>query len=75
MSFPLVRRAGRPTLSGSDLIALGLERTCLDPIAVLAPDGELALGEDADPILREALGRTTEQAENSTPPASDNALR
>jgi hypothetical protein len=35
--FPLVHRAGRPTLSGSDLIALARRRCHLRPVGVYAP--------------------------------------
>ncbi|MFP6678373.1 MAG: YiiX/YebB-like N1pC/P60 family cysteine hydrolase [Pirellulaceae bacterium] len=35
--FPLVRRAGRPTLSGSDLIQLATAGDVLSPVAVYAP--------------------------------------
>jgi hypothetical protein len=56
MQFPLVQRAGRPTLSGSDLIGMAIERRSFDPVAVFIPGGELALGESVMPILRAKLG-------------------
>ena len=37
MQFSLVRRAGRMTLSGNDLMEMALERQCFDPVAVYAP--------------------------------------
>lgn len=37
ISFPLVQRAGRPTLSGSDLIELALQGDIVHPVAVFAP--------------------------------------
>ena len=56
MRFPLTLRAGRPTLSGSDLIGLGLQRTQLDPIAVYVPGGEFVTGHGVDAILRARQG-------------------
>ncbi|MBW3599521.1 MAG: hypothetical protein KY475_19890 [Planctomycetes bacterium] len=56
MQFPLTRRAGRPTLSGSDLIGLGIERKRLDPIAVFVPGAELITGDGVDAVLRTRQG-------------------
>jgi hypothetical protein len=56
MQFPLTLRAGRPTLSGSDLIGLGLQRKQLDPIAVYVPGGELITGDGVDAVLRARQG-------------------
>ncbi len=54
VQFPLVRRAGRPTLSGSDLIGMGLSRRHFDPIAVYIPGGELVVGDGAARIISAA---------------------
>jgi hypothetical protein len=57
MSFPLVRRAGRPTLSGSDLTGLAIDGKVVHPVAVFAPrlsDNTLAVGDACQPILRQA---------------------
>jgi hypothetical protein len=56
MQFPLVRRAGRPTFSGSDLIGLTLDRRGFDPVAVYTADGGLVLGEGAATVLAAKLG-------------------
>ncbi|MCA9143337.1 MAG: hypothetical protein H6823_09160 [Planctomycetaceae bacterium] len=37
INIPLVQRAGRPTLSGSDLIQMGIGATNFTPVAVFAP--------------------------------------
>lgn len=37
IEFPLVQRAGRPTLSGSDLIKLAVDGSIVQPVAVFAP--------------------------------------
>jgi uncharacterized protein YycO len=37
INIPLVQRAGRPTLSGSDLIQMGISETNFTPVAVFAP--------------------------------------
>ncbi len=37
INIPLVQRAGRPTLSGSDLIQMGIRDTNFTPVAVFAP--------------------------------------
>ena len=37
IDIPLVQRAGRPTLSGSDLIQMGISQTNFTPVAVFAP--------------------------------------
>jgi hypothetical protein len=57
MQFPLVRRAGRPTLSGSDLIGLTLDRRGFDPIAVFTADGGMVLGEGVMAVLAAKLRR------------------
>jgi hypothetical protein len=36
--LPLIRRAGRPTLSGGDLLELTLDNQSFDPVAVYAPN-------------------------------------
>jgi hypothetical protein len=56
MRFPLVRRAGRPTLSGSDLIGMAIQRRHFDPVAVFIPGGDLVLGEGAQSILSSKCG-------------------
>jgi hypothetical protein len=54
--FDLTRRAGRLTLSGSDLVADGRRRTNLTPVAVFAPafDAEVLSGPAADDVLEAA---------------------
>ena len=57
--FPLVRRAGRPTLSGSDLIELATDGQRLNPVAVYAPrltqgGDRLICGDACRAILRQA---------------------
>ncbi|MBC8354219.1 MAG: hypothetical protein H8E66_19675 [Planctomycetes bacterium] len=37
INIPLVQRAGRPTLSGSDLIQMGIDEVNFTPVAVFAP--------------------------------------
>lgn len=37
IEFPLVQRAGRPTLSGSDLVKLAIEGSLVQPAAIFAP--------------------------------------
>ena len=37
INIPLVQRAGRPTLSGSDLIQMGISENNFTPVAVFAP--------------------------------------
>jgi len=37
LQIPLTWRAGRPTLSGSDLIRMSIRRECFQPVAVYAP--------------------------------------
>ena len=54
LSIPLVRRAGRPTLSGSDIIRHAIRRELFRPVAVFAPG--LVAGvryvDDVLPVLR-----------------------
>lgn len=54
MQFPLTRRAGRPTLSGSDLIALALQAKFLVPVVLFAPRFRpgLQIGSDALTLLQ-----------------------
>jgi hypothetical protein len=56
--FPLVRRAGRPTLSGSDLIRMAVAGQNLDPVAVFASrisgSAEVITGPRVTDILRQA---------------------
>jgi hypothetical protein len=59
VQFPLVRRAGRPTLSGSDLIHMAIARRHFDPVAVFVPGGDLVQAEGATAILREKCGEPT----------------
>jgi len=56
IQLALTRRAGRLTLSGSDLIAMGLRRENFDPVVVFAPDfaSGLVAGKDADNVLSQA---------------------
>lgn len=37
INIPLVQRAGRPTLSGSDLVQMGISESNFTPVAVFAP--------------------------------------
>ncbi len=67
MRLPLVRRAGRPTLSGGDLIGMALERRHFHPMAVFIPGGELVLGETVDGVLRARCGNTAGAANNAFP--------
>jgi len=57
MQFSLVRRAGRMTLSGNDLIEMTLERQCFDPVAVYAPmfEPSICTGQQADALMRRCL--------------------
>jgi hypothetical protein len=59
MQLPLVRRAGRPTLSGSDLIGMAIAGRGFDPVAVYLPGGELVTGEGVTPILGAKCGEPT----------------
>ena len=56
IKFPLTRRAGRLTLSGNDLIELGLRRDQLEPIAAYVPQCNPALvtGAATDQLIRTA---------------------
>lgn len=53
IEIPLTQRAGRPTLSGSDLIQMGIEQKHFLPIAVYAPvfAPEIATGQQAGAVL------------------------
>jgi hypothetical protein len=59
IQLPLTTRAGRPTLSGSDLIHMAIARTSFDPVAVYAP--LLRPGITTDTVAIDVL-RTGEQA-------------
>ena len=56
--FSLVRRAGRPTLSGLDLTRLSLSQRWLKPVAMydqnLAP--QLAHDDEVPPLMQRAIG-------------------
>lgn len=56
MQLPLVRRAGRLTLSGSDLIDLSLHRRCFEPVAVFTSGGGLVVGDGVIHTIRARLG-------------------
>lgn len=60
LQIPLVWRAGRPTLSGSDLIRLSIRREAFVPIAVYAPafSPHPLTGPSVTPILQTAEGQT-----------------
>ena len=60
IQFPLTRRAGRLTLSGNDLIELGLRREQFEPIAAFVPQFNPALvtGAAADQLIRTAQPAT-----------------
>jgi hypothetical protein len=62
MRFPLVRRAGRPTFSGGDLIGLALERTLFDPVAAFTADQGLILGGRVPDLLAAKLRGTAPTA-------------
>ncbi|MBI2481036.1 MAG: hypothetical protein HYV60_21095 [Planctomycetia bacterium] len=53
INIPLVQRAGRPTLSGSDLIQMGINATNFTPVAVFAP--LLTPGIVVGPLARSVL--------------------
>ena len=57
MSFQLKRRAGRPTLSGSDLVEMALAEVGLQPIAAFVPahDPTLKTGAAAPAAIRRVL--------------------
>ena len=60
--FHLTQRAGRPTLSGSDLIGMGIRREHFAPVAVFAPthaDGALTC-QAADKVLHTEIGVSTD---------------
>jgi hypothetical protein len=54
VTFPLKPRAGRPTLSGSDLIRMGIVQQHLEPVAVFAPafTPEIVTGSGVVPMLK-----------------------
>ena len=56
IDIELTHRAGRPTLSGSDLVRMGIRRTHFRPVAVFAPayHQQLLTGLDADEVLNDA---------------------
>ena len=56
IEIPLCRRAGRPTLSGGDLVDLALSRVHFDPVLVYAPSfaPEVVQGSGAMEIIRAA---------------------
>ena len=58
IQIPLTRRAGRPTLSGSDLIKMGIGQQHFAPVAVYAPQfaGGIVQGAAAEEILRSGEG-------------------
>ncbi|HUG68831.1 MAG TPA: YiiX/YebB-like N1pC/P60 family cysteine hydrolase, partial [Pirellulaceae bacterium] len=53
INIPLVQRAGRPTLSGSDLIQMGINGVNFTPVAVFAP--MLTPGIVTGPLARNVL--------------------
>lgn len=53
INIPLVQRAGRPTLSGSDLIQMGINGVNFTPVAVFAP--MLTTGIVTGPVARKVL--------------------
>jgi hypothetical protein len=57
MQFSLVRRAGRMTLSGNDLVEMALRRQCFDPVAVYAPmfQPSVCTDQEADSLIRRCL--------------------
>ena len=57
MQFSLVRRAGRMTLSGNDLVEMALQRQCFDPVAVYAPmfQPSVCTDQEADSLIRRCL--------------------
>jgi hypothetical protein len=60
IQFPLVQRAGRPTLSGSDLIELAMDGAIVQPAAIFAPRltgdqrGIVVDGDECRELLRKA---------------------
>lgn len=59
INIPLVQRAGRPTLSGSDLIQMGIGDTNFTPVAVFAPmlTSGIVTGSLAREVLINGQGR------------------
>ena len=57
MKFSLVKRAGRMTLSGNDLVEMALKGQCLDVAAVYAPmfHASLCTGQEAASLVRRCL--------------------
>lgn len=62
MRFPLIQRAGRPTLSGSDLVDFALEGRLFEPVALFAPAHApvLATGASVAPLIRKCRSRPGE---------------
>ena len=52
LHFPLVRRAGRMTLSGNDLVEMALEGKNLEPVLVYAPMHDTELITDREAVQR-----------------------
>lgn len=62
MNFPLVYRAGRPTLSGADLVRMAHSSQCLKVACVYAPafHADLCTGSAAEVIVQRALSMVVE---------------
>ena len=62
LKFQLVRRAGRPTLSGWDITQMALRQDGFDIVAAYVPayDKQLAQSDDAIRLVRTALRQTTD---------------
>ena len=60
MRFELARRVGRMTLAAEDLLRLALDRELFVPVACYCPAraGELAVGNEAEALLRATLPST-----------------
>lgn len=58
LSLPLTVRAGRPTLSGSDLIHMAIDNACFHPVAVFAPElaKDIVIGTAAVKVLQAGEG-------------------
>lgn len=57
--FPLVRRAGRPTLGGADLVQMACDGVGFDPVAVFSEDkcgSELQSGDNTKQQVQSILG-------------------
>ena len=57
ISLPLKFRAGRPNLSGSDLVELACTKTCFLPVCCYAPQfaSRLVEGSEAAEVMRRAI--------------------